>query len=260
MTTETKKSRKWGRFFGAFKRAHKKASPELELSQPLLQHLNELRQRLFRAFISLLITTGICFTFAENIIDFLAIPIGGREALVSIDVTENIGIFMKVSLLGGITLGMPFILYQVARFVMPGLNKKEKRWVLLGVPFASLLFVSGVAFTWYVMLPAAVPFLTNFLDITTQIRPSNYFDFITRIMLWIGLCFEMPLIIMILAKMKIVNAKQLLSGWRYAIVGIAIIAAAVTPTIDPVNMGLVMAPLFVLYLISILLAVFAGRD
>jgi sec-independent protein translocase protein TatC len=92
------------------------------------------------------------------------------------------------------------------------------------------------------------------MGITTQVRPANYFEFITRIMFWIGICFEMPLVVMFLAKMKFVTAKQLAGGWRYAIVVMAVVAAAVTPTVDPVNMGLVMAPLMVLYLVSIMLA------
>jgi sec-independent protein translocase protein TatC len=100
----------------------------------------------------------------------------------------------------------------------------------------------------------------NFLDIRTQVRPLNYFEFITNLMFWIGLCFEMPLVMMILAALKIVTAKKLASAWRYAIVIMAVVAAAVTPTVDPVNMGLVMLPLMVLYVISILLAAVAGRS
>ena len=127
------------------------------------------------------------------------------------------------------------------------------------VPFATLLFAGGVAFTWFVMLPTAIPFLTGFMGITTQVRPENYFEFVTSLMFWIGVCFEMPMIIMFLAKLKFVTAKQLASGWRYAIVIMAIVAASVTPTVDPVNMGLVMAPLMGLYLISIVLAAIVGR-
>ncbi len=255
-----KTRRNWRGFFQAFGRAHKKASAEFETSMPLLKHLDELRQRLFKAFLAVLATTAISFVFSKQIIDYLAHPVGGSEGLVSIDVTENISIFMKVSLLSGFVLGMPFIVYQALRFIMPGLKSNERLWLLLGVPFASLLFAGGVAFTWFIMLPVAVPFLTNFLGITTQVRPANYFDFITRLMFWIGVCFEMPLIVMFLAKLKFVTAKQLISGWRYAIVGAAIVAAVVTPTVDPVNMGLVTAPLLALYLISIILAAIVGRD
>jgi sec-independent protein translocase protein TatC len=257
-TTEQEK-RSWRDYSRAFGRAHRKASTELETSMPLLRHLEELRQRLFKAFGAVILTTLVSFAISPYLIDYFATPIGGREALVSIEVTENIAIFMRVSLLCGIVLGMPFIVYQAMRFVLPGLKFQERMVLLLVVPSASLLFLAGVAFTWFVMLPVAIPFLVNFLGITTQVRPSNYFHFITTIMFWIGLCFEMPLVTTFLAKLKIITARQLASGWRYAIVFIAIIAAVITPTVDPVTMGVVMAPLLCLYGISVLLAVVVGR-
>lgn len=252
--------RSWRRYFTAFGRAHRKAQAELETSMPLLQHLNELRQRIFKAFFAVILTTVVSFVFSGQLIDLLAAPIGGRGALVSIEVTENIAIFMRVSLLSGLVLGMPVIVYQVIRFTTPGLKGSERLWLVVGVPFASLLFATGVAFTWFVMIPTAIPFLINFLDITTQVRPLNYFEFVTKIMFWIGISFEMPLVVMILAKLKFVTARQLWHGWRYAIVASALIAAAVTPTVDPVNMGLVMLPLAALYLISILLAALVRRN
>jgi sec-independent protein translocase protein TatC len=259
MTVPEKRKRTWRDLFGAFGRAHRKASLQLEGSAPLLKHLDELRQRIFKAFAALILTTGVCFAFSEQIIEYLAKPIGGTEKLVSIEITENIAIFMKVSILGGIILGMPVVVYQIMRFILPGLKRNEAVWMFLMVPFATILFAGGVAFTWFVMLPTAVPFLTGFLGITTQVRPANYFDFITRLMFWIGICFEMPLVIMFMAKLKFVNARQLAAGWRYAIVLMAVVAAAVTPTVDPVNMGLVMAPLMGLYLISLFLAAVVGR-
>jgi sec-independent protein translocase protein TatC len=245
--------------FRAFGRAHRKASAQMESSAPLLKHLDELRQRLFKAFLALIVTTAISFTFSQQVIEYLSGPIGGAENLVSIEITENIAIFMKIALLGGFILAMPVIVYQIMAFVLPGLKGKERVWLILMVPFATLLFATGVAFTWFVMLPTAIPFLIDFMGITTQPRPENYFDFITRLMFWIGVCFEMPLIVMFLAKLKFVTAKKLAGGWRYALVVMALIAAAVTPTVDPVNMGLVMAPLMGLYLISILLAAIVGR-
>jgi sec-independent protein translocase protein TatC len=254
-----KRKRNWRDLFGAFGRAHRKASVQMEGSAPLLKHLDELRKRIFKVFFALMITTGISFAFSEQMIEYLALPIGGISQLVSIELTENISIFMKVSLLGGFILGMPVIVYQVMAFILPGLKRNEQTWLFLMVPFATLLFATGVAFTWFVMLPSAIPFLTNFMGITTHVRPQNYFEFITRLMFWIGVCFELPLIIMFLAKLKIVTAKQLLSGWRYAVVVMALVAAAVTPTVDPINMGLVMAPLMGLYIISIILAAFVGR-
>jgi len=259
VTVPKKRKRSWGNFLHAFGRAHRKASVQMESSVPLLQHLNEFRVRIFKAFFALIITTGISFAFSEQMIAYLAQPIGGISKLVSIELTENIAIFMKVSLLGGFILAMPVIIYQIMAFILPGLKGSERVWLLIMVPFATILFAAGVAFTWFVMLPTAVPFLAGFLGITTQVRPENYFNFITNLMFWIGICFEMPLVIMFMAKLKFVTAKQLISGWRYAVVIMAIVAAAVTPTVDPVNMGLVMAPLAGLYVISIILAAMVNR-
>jgi sec-independent protein translocase protein TatC len=259
VTASKKRKRSWREVLRAFGRAHRKASVQMEGHAPLLKHLDELRIRIFKIFVALIIATGINFAFSQKIIEYLALPIGGISQLVSIELTENIAIFMKVSLLGGFVLGMPVIVYQIMAFVLPGLKRNERTWLFFMVPFATLLFAAGVAFTWFVMLPSAIPFLTNFMGITTQVRPENYFGFITRLMFWIGVCFEMPLIVMFLAKLKFITAKQLLSGWRYAVVLMAFVAAAVTPTVDPVNMGLVMAPLLGLYIISMVLAAIVGR-
>jgi sec-independent protein translocase protein TatC len=258
-TAPKERKHSWRNIFHAFGRAHRKASVQMENYATLFQHLDELRIRLFKAFLALIVTTGISFAFSQQVIEYLALPIGGIAKLVSIELTENIAIFMKVSLLGGFILGMPVIVYQIMAFVAPGLKHKERIWLIVIVPFATILFAAGVAFTWFVMLPTAIPFLSNFMGITTHVRPENYFKFVTQIMFWIGICFEMPLIIMFLAKLKFVTAKQLTLGWRYAIVVMAIVAAAVTPTVDPVNMGLVMAPLMGLYVISIILAAIIGR-
>lgn len=254
-----KKKRSWREVFRAFGRAHRKASVQFEDSAPLLRHLDELRARIFKAFFALIVTTAVSFTFSQQVIEYLARPIGGIGKLVSIELTENISSFMKVSLLGGFILAMPVIVYQIMAFILPGLKQNERTWFLIVVPFATLLFASGVAFTWFVMLPTAIPFLTSFMGITTQVRPDNYFNFITQMMFWIGICFEMPLVVMFMAKLKFVTAGQLISGWRYAVVAIAVIAAVVTPTVDPISMGLVMAPLLGLYVISIALAAIVGR-
>jgi len=257
---DKKRKPRWRKYLGAFNRAHKKAKQELDASLSILEHLNELRKRLFKAFGAVVLTTAVSAYFADQAIDYLAGPLGGRDALVSIEITENIAIFMRVSLLGGILLGMPVIVYQIVRFLLPGLKKGERWWLFLGIPFASILFASGVGFTWFVMIPTAVPFLATFLDITTQVRPQNYFEFITKLMAWIGLSFEMPLIAFLLAKLKIITGKQLIQGWRYAFVGISVLAAIITPTVDPVNMGLVMLPLCGLYIFSIFLAWIGGRN
>jgi sec-independent protein translocase protein TatC len=223
-------------------------------------HVKELRGRLFFALISLAVTTLGSFMFAQYAIEFLAVPIGGLQNLVSIEVTENVGVFFRVSLLSGFILALPFILYQLLAFITPGLYPQEKRMLLLSIPLATLLFIGGVAFAYYIMLPTALPFLVSILGVQTLPRLSNYINFVTNLMFWIGVAFETPLVVYALAKFHIVTAQALLKQWRIAIVIIAVIAAVVTPTPDPVNMGLMMAPLFVLYLLSVLFAYIANPN
>jgi sec-independent protein translocase protein TatC len=138
--------------------------------------------------------------------------------------------------------------------------KKGSRLFSLGaIPVALLFFLSGVAFAYFVMLPVAIPYLVNFMGMPTDLRPSNYVRFVTSILFWIGIAFQFPLVIYVLARIGLVSAKFLIEQWRLAIVIIAIIAAMITPTIDPINMAIVMAPLIVLYFLSIGLAFLAQR-
>lgn len=225
----------------------------------LVQHINELRKRLLIALAAMVVMTAIAMAFGEQMIDFLAQPIGGVENLVSIEVTENVGVFMRVTLLAGFIASLPIMLYEVIAFVMPGLLPSERRGLLIAIPFATLLFVIGVAFAYYVMLPAALPFLISFIGVQTTPRLSNYYKFITNLMFWIGLSFETPLLVYVLARLRIVSAAVLVKQWRIAIIVIAIIAAVATPTPDPINMGLLMLPLFLLYWLSVLLAAIAGK-
>jgi sec-independent protein translocase protein TatC len=239
------------------------ASPVNEESGPpmtLVEHLVELRNRLIKASIALLITTALSFAFATYLVDIFTVPIGGRQALQAIDVTENMGVFMRVSLISGVVLAMPVIVYQVLMFIVPGLTRGERRYLWFVVPGASILFLVGVLFAYFVMLPVAVPFLTSFLNIPTRPRPSTYFGFVTRLMFWIGLAFETPLVLAFLARLGIVTPQMLRQYRKYAIVAIAAIAAAITPTVDPVNMLLVMAPLMVLYEFGVLLSRFTYRQ
>ena len=223
-------------------------------------HLNELRKRLFIGALAMIVTSALSFAITEQIIVILAQPLGGIQNFLSIEVTENLGVYMRVALLSGLIFALPIILYEIAAFIMPGLTPSERRWVLLAVPFATIMFLIGVSFAYFFMLPTAIPFLTGFINIKTTPRPSVYIDFVTGLMFWIGVVFEMPLIMFLLAKLGLITARVLLKGWRYAIVIIAIIAAVITPTTDPINMGLLMAPLIILYFISVGLAAFAGRN
>lgn len=241
-------------------------NPQTENQEPeeammsIWDHLNELRKRLFIGLAAMVVTSVLSFIFAQQIIGLLALPLGGIEKFSSIEVTENVSVFMRVSLLSGFIFALPIILYEIMAFIVPGLTDVERRWVYVSIPFATLLFLSGVAFTYFIILPTSIPFLINFLGIETNPRPSSYIEFVTAFMFWVGLLFELPLVMFILAKLGLVTASFLLKGWRYAIVIIAIVASVVTPTTDPINMGLLMLPLLVLYFSSVGLAAIAGRN
>ncbi|MGH2521027.1 MAG: twin-arginine translocase subunit TatC [Anaerolineales bacterium] len=220
----------------------------------ILQHLEELRLRLFKAGIALAVATAFSVLYSAQLVDFLTAPIGGRAALASIEVTENISVFMRVALLAGTVLGLPFVLHQAIAYVAPGLTPRERRWLYALLPAATVFFLGGVAFAWFMMIPITMPFLIGFLGIPTHPRPLNYISFVTSLLFWVGVSFEMPLVIFFLAKLKWVTARQLIHAWRYAFMAMALVAAVITPTVDAVNMALVMLPLLVLYLFSIVLA------
>jgi sec-independent protein translocase protein TatC len=233
----------------------------IENPSALLPHLNALRKHLFRAMLAIIITTALSFLFIEQILAFLAGPMqGGINELVAIDVTENVGTVMRVALLSGFTIALPYIIFEIWLFIAPALKVSSRIKGLIAIPSAIVLFVGGMSFAFFVMLPTALPFLFNFMGLSTQPRPSSYYNFVTNIMFWIGIAFEFPLVIYLLASLGLIKAKTLASQWRLAIVIIAVVAAIITPTVDPVNMGLVMAPMIVLYFFSIGLAYLAQRN
>ena len=224
-------------------------------------HIEQLRMHLLRAVGFLMLTVVISFAFTQQIIEILAQPIGGLDKLTAIEVTESISVFMKVALFSGVALAIPYIAFELWWFAAPGLRPRERKMGLAGIPLASIFFIGGAAFTFFLMLPAALPFLSDFLGIKTELRPQSYFTFVTGLMFWIGLSFEFPLVIYVLTAIGLIQPKILAQQWRLAIVIIAIAAAAITPTIDPVNQGLVMAPMILLYFMSIGLSyiAYAGR-
>lgn len=223
------------------------------------EHVEELRKRLLIALIALAVATLVSFTFADQVIYLLAEPIGSIEALQSIEVTENVSVFMRVALVCGVGIAMPVILYELLIFILPGLKQSEKRWVYLAIIFGTLLFLAGAAFAYYVMLPSSITILIDFLAVETKPRLSSYVNFITNLIFWMGIGFQFPLIIFALAKLNVVSAQSLAKGWRYGVVVIAVLAAMITPTVDPVNMALLMAPLLFLYVLSVFFAFVASR-
>lgn len=237
-----------------------------ELWEALQEHFAELRKRLVIIVVAIFVTTFGSFYFTQSLIQWLAIPAGGTEKLIALEVTESMGVFMRVSLLSGLILALPIVVYQLFKFIQPAFEENPdqlrvfNRMVPSVTGVVSLLFIGGAAFAYYVMLPVSIPFLTTFLDITTTLRLGSYLNFATGMMFWLGVGFETPVVVYFLARLNIVSAGALLRQWRIAIVVIAVLAAMITPTVDPVNMTLLMAPLIVLFFISVLFARFAQKS
>jgi len=221
----------------------------------IIEHLEELRGRLMKSAIALTVTTLFSFIFAKQFLQLLVAPMGETPP-VSSSPTTTIVVFTKVALISGVALAMPVLVYQLISFIAPGLKPQEKRYLYFVLPGATISFVAGVAFAYFVMLPAAIPFLKGFLS--DLIHPNwfidKYISFITSLLFWVGLSFETPLLIFFLAKLGIVTPAVLSRNRKYAILVIAVLAAIITPTPDPFNMILVMGPLILLYEIGILLA------
>jgi sec-independent protein translocase protein TatC len=226
-----------------------------EEGMSILEHLDELRSRIIKAFLALIVGTLLSLIFTKRFLAFLIAPMGGRQPI-ALKPTETIIVYFKVALVLGAALAMPVIIYQLIRFIVPGLTAMEKRYLYIVIPFATFLFVTGVAFATLITLPFSIKYLQSFLNDIIQPTYSieYYISFVTAMLFWTGVIFETPLIVAFLARLGILSPKMLTSNRKYALVVVAVIAAVITPTPDPFNMMLVMAPLVILYEVGILLA------
>lgn len=225
----------------------------------LFEHIEELAIRLRNSAIVLLVFAAVGLFFAEPILKFLIAPYGTR--INTLGPTEGISILIKVGLVVGASVASPFVIYQILAFITPGLEAREKRPLFFVIPAAFILFAIGAGFAWFVMIPSAIDFLKNFAPDIFEVRwtADKFIPFVLALVFWIGVSFEMPLVFMFLGRLGVVGPRQLIKLWRHAIVVIAIVAAAITPTVDPFNMMLVMGPLIALYFLSILLTAFTYR-
>lgn len=223
----------------------------------ILFHLNELRKHIFRAVIGFALATMVAFYFITPILDWISAPVGGIDQLQAIEVTESIGVVMRVALLSGFTVSLPYIVFELMLFAAPGLSPRARVIGILSLPLVILFFVGGMLFSYYYLLDPALEVLLNFMGIPTLPRPSSYIRFVTTLMFWIGVSFEFPLVTYVLAAMGILKPSLLRDNWRIAVVLIAVLAAMITPTIDPINMLIVMVPLLLLYAMGVLMAYLA---
>jgi sec-independent protein translocase protein TatC len=227
----------------------------IEEKLSLLDHFKELRKRLIRSVLALVVTVIISFFFWRWIFYILTYPTHGAT-LYAFEMTETFGITMKVCLGAGLIIAMPYITYQAIMFIRPALTDREKRYLYIVMPWVTVMFLGGVVFGYFILVPPAVRFLMSWGSdiVKVQVGIDNYISVVTRLLLIIGLVFELPVVSTFLARIGIIKPEWLASKRKIAIVIAFVLAAIITPTFDPVNQSLVAVPLVVLYEMSIWLA------
>jgi len=230
-----------------------------------LGHLEEVRVRLTKSLIAIAICIIIFFPLARYIFPILTDPVPGLD-LYQLTLLSLIGIYMKISLYGGLVLSMPYLLYHFVMFLNPALKPKEKRYLYTLMPSTIVLFFGGVTFCYFVLLPPALNFLCNTFPsfVGGNIQPwldvQDYISVVTRLLFWMGVCFEIPMVMYFLSKIGVLSPEWVRRKWKYAFVFAFVLGAIITPTFDPVNQSLVAGPIMLLYGLGYLLAKIARID
>jgi sec-independent protein translocase protein TatC len=226
----------------------------------VVEHLTELRHRLLIAIFAIVPAFVIAFIFHEQLIEWLIRPLPDDKQLVTLGVTEPFTTAVKVSLIAAIAVVLPVLLWQLWAFLAPAVDEKIQRALVVFVVFSTALFAAGVAFTYFVVMPKAITFLTEFDEelYDVQIRASYYLSFVAVLLLAAGIAFQMPIFILALVRIGVVTSDSLRRNRRYALVGL-VAFAILLPTVDPVSLALELIPLLVLFELSIWLSVLMER-
>jgi sec-independent protein translocase protein TatC len=227
---------------------------------PLVEHLDELRGRIVVSIAAFGAALALCFWQNHLLLEIASGPLPDDQQLLTLGVTEPFTTTLTVAVYGAIIIALPILLYEAYAYVLPAFSETERRVILPILLFAPILFLAGIAFSYFIVMPAAVKFLLNFNDsqFNIQLRARDYYSFFSMTMLAGGIVFQLPLAIVAVTRLGIVKVSQLTANRRYAYLAIAVLAAAL-PGIDPVSMLIEMVPLLVLYELSILLARAFGR-
>jgi sec-independent protein translocase protein TatC len=240
-----------------------KDEQELRGQMSFLDHLEELRQRILRSLIAVGVSFAACFYFSDKLYRIIARPISKVVGSLSFGaVTEPFNLLIKISFVASLFIAAPFLMAQIWLFIAPGLYKHERRYALPFIISSSLLFVLGGLFGYFFAFPFAVQFLVGIgkdLGMNQVIMAADYFDLFLTVMVCLGIVFEIPAIIFILARIGLVSGGFLLRNTRYALLLSAIVAAIITPTSDIPNMMVIMIPMMLLYLLGVVVAFVFGK-
>ncbi len=229
-----------------------------------LEHLEDLRKRLFYSFIAIIVAVIPAWTFSRQLYDLLARPVtqylpeGTKMAFTTL--TAPFMLYLKVSFLTAIFITSPFVFYQLWMFISPGLYQREKKYVIPFVFFTSFFFILGALFGYYIVFPWACRFFINLgKDFQPVITVDRYFSFALKVLLGIALVFELPTLIYFLSKIGLITSRWMVKNFKYAVLAAFVIAAIITPTPDIITQSIVAVPMIALYGLSILIAMTVGK-
>ncbi len=229
-----------------------------EVEMPFLEHLEELRWRIIKVLIAVVILTIVSFAFSDQLLQFLILSTKTLSHPIHLQVLKVQTVFiikLELAVIFGVVLNLPYLFYQIWAFVSPGLLEKERKYVVPVVLFATLSFLAGAAFAYFLIVPLALEFFLSLApeSVSNQIALDFYFGFIARLVLVFGVVFELPIVALFLTKIGIITPNTLKKYRRYAIVIIFIAAAILTPP-DPTTQIMLAVPLLVLYEVTIWLS------
>jgi sec-independent protein translocase protein TatC len=230
--------------------------PDVFEEMTLAEHLNELKRRITRMAIAIVGGMIIGFLLSQPLLREIAAHVNNEEGLDVRNPTDNLTVIFKVALYIAIAITSPVLLYQIIAFLAPGLTNREKRIVYLSLPFVAILFIGGASYAFFFAIPRALDFLSNLGGDIFQngADAQETVNFYLTVMVGLGLSFQLPLVMFLLAKINIVSAEKMRKWRRYSYLLIIILSAIITPTSDPVNLALVAVPLAILYEIGIIMA------
>ncbi|MCP9882489.1 twin-arginine translocase subunit TatC [Cyanobium sp. Alchichica 3B3-8F6] len=231
-----------------------------EVEMSLVDHLEELRRRVLRSLLAVVVAAAVCLAAVKPLVRLLEMPAEGIRFL-QLAPGEFLFVSLKVAGYAGLTLALPYVLYEGLCFVLPGLTRRERRLVAPAVAGSAVLFAAGLAFAWWALVPAALRFLVSYgADV---VEPSwsieRYLDFVLLLMVATALAFQLPVLQLLLGALGLVKAKPMLAGWRWVVLASALAGAVLTPSTDPVTMLLLSGAITALYLVGVALVAFTER-
>jgi len=230
-----------------------------EVEMTLVEHLEELRWRVLRSLLAVVIGAGLCLLFVRPLVRWLEMPAVGIRFL-QLAPGEFLLVSLKVAGYAGLTLALPWVLFELLAFVLPGLTRRERRLVAPAVAGSSLLFLAGLAFAWWALVPAALRFLVSYgADVVEPIWSiERYLDFVLLLMVATALAFQLPVLQLLLGALGLIDAPSMLRGWRWVVLGSALAGAVLTPSTDPITMLLLAGAITALYLVGVGLVALSG--